>query len=477
MIKAHLSLRVFLLLVLFVFFPTRPAGAAGDYFGLLSSGATRLSQRDFEGAMRFFQEAVSVHPEGVEAHYYIGVTHSRTGKLAEGEASFKRVLALDPAFSPALYELGVLYFRKGEDAAALSFLGQAEKVDPKRARVHYYQGLILKRQGKKDEATAKLNQAKALDPEVAEERDRARDEAEKEKRGKRWGVLVATGLQYDENIILEATGDVRPGLFALEESGGVGVFYLQGLYRWLQKPKWIGDVEYRFYQNAYFDDSLRDFHIQDHQLWLKVTRQVRPIELTVGGDAQYTSLGGEDYLSRYRFGPNLSLRRKNILTELSYRAGRNRFYDAGGRFLDHPNRNVKTDRVGLTQSIFWKQGGDEKAHIGFFFEQEEAGEGVLQDDWSFHGNLLNAGILWHPWPKSTLAADLGYTIRRFTDPNKEFPGEKRQDDGPRYSVTLSQSLPQKFEVSGQYLYQRNHSNIPLFDYRRSLYGLFLVRRF
>lgn len=484
------------------------------YHGHLSAGIVRLNQNDLGGAMQQFREALAENPQGVEAFYYIGVAQARAGQWEEAEKAFKEALSRDATFLPAHLDLGILYYQLDQDEAALKELDVVQRADPDRARVYYYQGLILRREGKSKEAAAKMEKAAALDPELALQAnyhagsayyeagdlDSARKSFqnvvmllpegetaqsageylerinEQAQRRKRWDLLFSAGVQYDTNVILEPNRTIPSAQAITDKSDLVGLLFLRGRYRWLNTPNWTGQAEYSFYQNLHRDSALRDFDIQSHNVVFNGGRRFSRAELLLQYELQFATLGGDRYLLRQGVGPRLIIEETpRNLTELIYQYGARDFSNIQPLFPTNSDRDVHTNRAGFTHYFLFGVRGN--VHAGYSFEREKGGETPAKDDWTFNGNRLVAGILLPPWHRLTLSVDVEYILRRFAHPNEQPPGVRRKDNDGLAIATLSRELTRHIDLALQYYYERNNSNIPLYQYHRGIYGGIVTARF
>ena len=114
------------------------------------------------------QKATALSPQDAEAHYNLGVTLQKLGRLDEAEACYTQAIALRPDFTTAHYNLGDALKRLGRlDEAAASYT-QAIALKPDFAEAHNNLGNMLKELGRLDEAAASYRQAIALKPDHAE---------------------------------------------------------------------------------------------------------------------------------------------------------------------------------------------------------------------------------------------------------------------------------------------------------------------
>ena len=497
------------LLFLLFFVPPVLSEEAKDYNALLSEGVIKLNSggTDLSEATRLFEQAIAQDAQGVEAYYYIGVAQARMNLVQEAEKSFQSALALDPLFISAHFDLGVLYYQnKSNNEAALASFEIVQKADPDRARVYFYQGLILRRLGKFKEAAAKLEEAARRDPLLSQEAyhqageayyqandldgskrvlqqmialdpgSMAAKEAQDflknldipeitQSKGLPLGFSLLTGLLYDDNVILEPQGT------ASQTDDLAGFLRLRGRYQFTENRS----AEYSFYQN-YHSDSLRDYDIQDHHLSLNVRPLRFSDRLNIGYQFQVALLGNKHYLTYNTLGTQYAYSKSDSkVTELSYQFQVKRYYNIKPLFPTSEDRNAVSQQIGIRHAVLLD--ADINLRGGYFFEHDRAGNSASQDDWSLTGHHLKSGITLPAWHKLTTAIDLEYNVRPYEHKNEFSAGTKRRDHGHRLNMTLSRPFGEHVQVVFSYLYQRNHSNIATFDYKRSVYGILAIARF
>ncbi len=508
--------RLFFLTVLFIFSmpAVLKAEVNGPYYDFLSTGVAQLNRNNLDAALEQFESAIAQDNNGVEAHYYLGVVQARSNRDREAEAQFKKALSIDRTFIPARFDLGVLYFQIRKDEDAMKALQIVESVDPGRARVHYYQGLILRRNGKPKEADLKLQKAVQLDPDLAtlvsfqtgisEYEAGAADSAkvkfqevlalepqgefsgpaqdfirliESESVDKKpWKILTSFGFQYDDNVVLDPGGGaVSSGI--TDKDDFLGVFYLKGQYDWLKKDQWSSTIEYRFFQNVHFESNLDDFNIQDHQLILTGRRQIGVHELSLVYEFQYVSLGGDSYLKHHGIGPRFAVKHENNhYSEFVYRYGHKSFENIEPLFAGNTNRDADIHQFGANHIVLF---GD-KGHFfgGYQFEIEDAGNSADEDDWSYYGHRINLGLTLPSWKTLVFSFETDLVRRDYTDLNSAAtPQVEREDNDFLFIGMVSRSMTEILTLSAQYLYQNNHSNVPVYDYQRSIFGVFVSAEF
>jgi tetratricopeptide (TPR) repeat protein len=93
--------------------------------------AMRFHKRDrLQDAKRFYQEALRLDPDYVDALNNLGVIYIRDKDYTSAQKSFERAVRLRPEYVDAHYNLACLYAIKGEVTQSLAHLKKAVSLDP-----------------------------------------------------------------------------------------------------------------------------------------------------------------------------------------------------------------------------------------------------------------------------------------------------------------------------------------------------------
>ena len=98
----------------------------------------------------------------------LGVQHHQAGRLAEAEAIYRHILAVDPKQADALQLLGVIAHQVGRNDVAVDLFRQAISSRPDFPDAHGNLGSALRQMGQVNEAIAAYRQTIALQPGYAE---------------------------------------------------------------------------------------------------------------------------------------------------------------------------------------------------------------------------------------------------------------------------------------------------------------------
>ena len=107
-----------------------------------------------------FQSAVVTAPEA----FAIALQHHRAGRLAEAEAIYRQLLAVEPRHAQALHLLGVIAHQVGRDDVAVEMLRKAVALIPANAVCHSNLGEAYLKLGRHAEAIAAFRRAIEINP-------------------------------------------------------------------------------------------------------------------------------------------------------------------------------------------------------------------------------------------------------------------------------------------------------------------------
>jgi Flp pilus assembly protein TadD len=99
----------------------------------LSSGAQRLQQKDYDGAIREFKRSTAYNPTNTMAYRLMGRTFQVEGKLSDATSAYEKAVQIDPTNIDARLELGRAYVDSGRwnDAEAqFKAIAKANPGDP-----------------------------------------------------------------------------------------------------------------------------------------------------------------------------------------------------------------------------------------------------------------------------------------------------------------------------------------------------------
>ncbi len=81
-------------------------------------------------ALSLVQNALTLQPDLVEAHFYLALTFATIGKFREAFFSFQELISIAPNYAPAYYEMGILSAKLSKWEEAEAFFQAGRTLDP-----------------------------------------------------------------------------------------------------------------------------------------------------------------------------------------------------------------------------------------------------------------------------------------------------------------------------------------------------------
>lgn len=132
---------------------------------LMHLGIARGTDKDVEGSIDALQKAVEREPKLAPAHFNLGLSLSKAGRLDDAAAAFRSTLALAPNHKEALVELGAILMDQPETLNdAYDLFERALKLDAKHVRTLNLMSIWLRKKGRTPEAVDHLRRAVGLAP-------------------------------------------------------------------------------------------------------------------------------------------------------------------------------------------------------------------------------------------------------------------------------------------------------------------------
>jgi tetratricopeptide (TPR) repeat protein len=139
--------------------------APEDYFLHSNFGEFLDAIGDLPGAIAQQEPVRQMLPSEPMPNYKIGRALVRQGKTSEAVDYFQRALALRPDFVQALNEMGMLLANQQKPSEAEPYFERALRKDPNYSETYLNLGTVVQTQGKLDQAMARYDEAARLEPE------------------------------------------------------------------------------------------------------------------------------------------------------------------------------------------------------------------------------------------------------------------------------------------------------------------------
>lgn len=137
---------------------------ARDYF---LRGCSYLELGMYSEAVKYYQKAIKLESDFLEAFINLGVAYYQLGKYSKAIDAYEKAVYLDPHSSSIYNKLGSAYIIHGRFSKALDSFKKATEIEPKNPVSHYNLGIAYYLNGERDAAFKQYAILKALDLERA----------------------------------------------------------------------------------------------------------------------------------------------------------------------------------------------------------------------------------------------------------------------------------------------------------------------
>lgn len=135
---------------------------------LAMKGNQLLSDEKLEQARAIFLEALKFDAMNSAANFGLGEVYSELDQIDDAIASYEKSLAGDANLTEIYVPLGILYYQTGQIAKADDMLTKALPASTESAETQFFLGLVRAAQTRDTEALTAFEKAKTLDPKYAE---------------------------------------------------------------------------------------------------------------------------------------------------------------------------------------------------------------------------------------------------------------------------------------------------------------------
>ncbi|HEX9759069.1 MAG TPA: tetratricopeptide repeat protein [Nitrospiria bacterium] len=468
----------------------------------LSKGVSALNQKKYSQAIQDLTEALREKTNDLDATYYLGVALNKAGRNQEAETNLKKVLKLDPSYGRAHFNLGIVEYELKKYPDALQNLQQAEKEDPGNPLIPYYQGLTYHHRGDYERSSPKFLRAAVLAPDLGLTAhyyagvgfyhrglvEEARDELQEvvridpasevarsaqeflknlephKKKAKPWDVTLSTAYQYDSNVVLLPGGSPLPTGISQQHDHRFVIFG-RGGYRIFERSQWSGGASYDFYQS--FHTELNAFNVQNHGGSAFVQYHQKRWQLRIPYKFNFALVDGDSFLLSHTIKPLLTIKETpRLKTYLSYGFSSKDFKNTSS-FSTNSDRDGNNHLASITQSVGFAKTG--RIRMGYTYDRELTGDSPTQDDWDYQGHKFFGALRLPPFNGLTFDMGIDYTHQDYKHPNSSSPTQsEREDKIQTYNANLAKTLGKWVTATVQYIYDKNDSNLPVFDYDRHI---------
>lgn len=425
-------------LVLLCFFCllTVPAFATeADFEKHMARGVAALDSGNAARAQEEFRAALTEHPADQEAALYLAIALNRAGDPT-AESALKASLLQDPGNPRINFELGTLYYnRKMYDESG-----------------DYFENL----------------QAHNPDPDMKTAAEAYLANIRSQSGGKRWGITLMGGMQYDSNVPLATNGTQLPvGIDRRGDWRGVFNLGFNGVAYRDSNQELSGS--YSLYQTLHI--HLNEFDLTQNLFDVSFKRRIAtPLWAKINGGFESILLGGNHFVNGFTVSPGLLASfEEGMISGLDYRF-RNSTFKNSSLFPTTTERNGDTHSLILShrQRIY----ENFNVRLAYTYERE------LTDvtAWSSISHHGSAGLAFSL--SNTVLLDLSAdAIGKKYDAIQTGTTALRSDTTLTGAASITWQVFDKIGVSVGYHHTANSSNSSGYDYTRGITSVLFQGRY
>ncbi len=471
----------------------------------IEQGVKLYRQENFDEAVPILQKARKENPDSSLAAYYLGITYKQLQDYRQARSQLIDAVTLTPRIKEALVELIDVMYQLGDFKGAKEYIEIAERENIKPAQVAFLKGLVLLKDGEAADAITAFEQAKGLDNSLTQAADyqigianlkeknykdakkvfqeiiildpnsdlaglsyeymdalKRKEEAERPFRA----TLNVSG-QYDTNVLLKP-GDDTVATGITNESDWREVTNFMGQYRQKIGEKFGIDSQYSMYWAH--QNKIGAYDVMSHTVTVTPNYYIKNGTIGVAAGYNYTDVGESKYMTTITASPVVNyVIRNNHMLQANFKYQKKDF--ARESFIDDENRDSNDYGGGLGYFFFFAQN---KGFFGLHYGLNK--EDTKGRNWEYLGNRITATALIPFLKKFRLSLAGDVLLQDFSNTNSIF-NVKRNDETYTASSMLGYTFWKEAELQFRYTYIKDHSNIKVYDYDRSIYSVGIEYKF
>ncbi len=129
----------------------------------ISKGNALVQKKDYDGAIKQYEDALKMDPKNAKAHLLLGLTYANKGDLDKALRFTEYALTLEKSYA-AYHNLGLIYANKSDYQNAIDAYENALKLNPSSANEWYQLGRVYAASGNFAEGINAYKKAIAINP-------------------------------------------------------------------------------------------------------------------------------------------------------------------------------------------------------------------------------------------------------------------------------------------------------------------------
>ncbi|MFQ3573112.1 MAG: tetratricopeptide repeat protein [Thermodesulfovibrionales bacterium] len=494
--------KFFLLIVLSTLFLVFDQGYAWEEE--LKKGIENYKAENFEEAFEYLFAARQKNRSSSIVAFYLGLSFKQTGEYEKASEYFKDAIELKPPVIEAYGELIEMFYSLDKTKEAIDYISKAEALKIQPAKIAFLKGLVFMKIDETSKAIDSFEKAKKEDPSISQAVDlqiaiaytkqrktslamrslkaviEANPDSELGKFARDYEKAMAQSIEgyrpvrlslglsyvYDTNVTAQPSTDV--GLPPSDKkdhaiTGNFGITF---------NPLTEGDLIFSAQYNisGTFYKKLKEYNAISQNISITPGYSLKNGSFTVPLSYTYNLLDEKGYMATFTVKPtvNYVLLPGQITYVFGSYAHRNMIQEA----LD-PDEERDSNLVsgGIGHMYPFTEGrGLLNLRYEYIFDNTKG------TNWKNRGNRFNISLIAPIMQKVDMILSADAYLQDYKNENTIF-GIKRKDDTYTLNAGFSWEFIKSLYASGQVVYTKVKSNIPLYDYHKTVFMAGIEYRF
>ncbi len=487
-------------------------------------GMKEFRDENYEEALTYFLEAKKAEPTSSTVAFYTGLTYKIMEQYKESVPHLRDAVTFTPRIKEALVELIDVLYQTDNTKEAKEWLDVGEKEGIQPARIQFLKGLVFLKDKQFKEAIGGFEKAKELDPSLTQlaefqiasanmqagqfkeaqnrfktvisvdpttdmatlARDYDKALAEKFERERPWRFSVGLTYKYDTNLVAKPTGGPVADAISNESDYALNMTArISYTFPFSFKTPYNMTIQYSIYADRYFrrDDYnsmtnslsfIPGYNFEKFSLSAPITMYYNWLQRDKGTDFTQSMSWYSDtkYMRYYSVMPTLRyMLSQNGIAEFSIGYTEKYYFTAPLTAPEERDGRLYNASIGYTYFFYDGRGF---VNLKYTYGQDN----TVGDNWANKEHRWGMNLLYPLWWKPLklqVSGEAAFT--KYVFPNATFDGMTRRNDTYNASFGLVYELGKSIDITGQYTYIRDKSNISTYDYKREIFSLGIEYRY
>ncbi|MCX8027287.1 MAG: tetratricopeptide repeat protein [Thermodesulfovibrionales bacterium] len=470
----------------------------------LKKGIENYRAENYEEAFEYLFQARQKNRSSSMVAFYLGLTFKQTGEYEKAAEYFQDAIELKPPVIEAYGELIEMLYSLDKTKEALDYISKAEALKIQPAKISFLKGLVYMKMNENEKAIASFDKAKKEDPSITQAVDlqiaiaytrqrktslamrslkaviEANPDSELGRFARDYEKAISRSIEgykpvrlsigvsyvYDTNVTAQPSTDVGLPPSDKKDSAITGNFGIS--FNPLTEGDLIFSAQYNI--SGTFYKKITDYNAIAQNISITPGYSLKNGSITLPISYAYNLLNEKGYMATLTVKPTLNY--VLLPGQISY------------VFLSYANRNMIQKALDPDEE---RDSNLVSGGVGYMYPFAE-GKGLLNlkyeyimdntkgVNWKNRGSKFNASLIAPIKEKIDVIFSVEAYLQNYKNENTIF-GIKRKDDNYTINGGFSWEFVRNLYANGQIVYSKVKSNIPLYDYNKTVFMAGIEYRF